>query len=319
MKKQSFHTLPILLFLLTVTIIQAQQKQLNFTIDDSPIAKDVKNPFQKFVGEWALKDNSWTQNWGNGTETIKIPKHHTVSATINTDNSLLSIIDGPAPNGHIFWSYNPVTKEVQHLSSFGESRAGQGKGIVSENGDLKLKLTFQGEPAATYRQYSYHWINDDEYELKSIQFDINNQPTGLFYGGIFIRIKPITQNQMTTQIQVILSVLDDNEVSLSTKLNVYANDVVHMAPDSQFNDGKAALKTYLLEQEQYGYANMEHQILEVQPAGNFVIMRGQVIGTFHPSNGDKSFPFKTKNLFVFKWVNDQLKIWKVIYNQSPIN
>jgi hypothetical protein len=35
-----------------------------------------KNPFDKFIGEWTLKDDNWSHNWGNGTENIKIPNHH---------------------------------------------------------------------------------------------------------------------------------------------------------------------------------------------------------------------------------------------------
>ncbi len=85
-----------------------------------------ENPFKKFIGEWTLKDDNWSQNWGNGTENIKIPNHHTVCKELNTANSLLAVIDGTPPYGHIFWSYNPVKKEVDHLSSFGTTRAGVG-------------------------------------------------------------------------------------------------------------------------------------------------------------------------------------------------
>ncbi|WP_299314701.1 hypothetical protein [uncultured Aquimarina sp.] len=147
------------------------------------------NPFVKFIGQWTLKNDNWTHNWGNGTTTIKIPKHHTVSQDINTSNSLLSIVDGPEPNGHIFWSYNPNTKVVDHLSSFGTIRAGKGKGTINEKGDVKLKLSFEGEPKGTYRIYNYKWINKDEYHMKSVQFSEENTPTGLFYEGVFRRIK----------------------------------------------------------------------------------------------------------------------------------
>src|SRR5690606_6047872 len=51
-----------------------------------------KNPFNKFVGEWTLKNDNWSQNWGNGTENIKIPNHHTICKELNTDNSLLAVI-----------------------------------------------------------------------------------------------------------------------------------------------------------------------------------------------------------------------------------
>jgi hypothetical protein len=148
----------------------------------------VVNPFQKFVGEWTLKDDNWSHNWGQGTEHIKIPHHHTINKVLNTDHSLLSVIDGTPPFGHIFWTYNPVKKEVHHLSSFGTSRIGVGKGTMNENGDVTLKISFEGEAEGTYRIYTYKWISADAYEMKSIQYNANHQPSGLFYGGTFVRI-----------------------------------------------------------------------------------------------------------------------------------
>ncbi|MBT1697339.1 hypothetical protein KK083_10655 [Fulvivirgaceae bacterium PWU4] len=146
------------------------------------------NPFKKFIGEWTLKADDWTQNWGQGMEHIKIPHHHTVCKPLNTDNSLLAVIDGTPPFGHIFWTYNPVKKEVHHLSSFGEIRCGVGKGTVNDNGDVTLKVSFEGEAEGTYRIYTYKWISENEYELRSTQYDNKDKPTGLFYGGNFIRI-----------------------------------------------------------------------------------------------------------------------------------
>ena len=179
----------LLISFLNTTLALAQTSTIEFELNGRNTENFSKNPFGRFIGEWKLKDDNWTHNWGNGTETIKIPGHHTISKEINTDNSLLSIIDGPEPNGHIFWSYNPNTKEVFHLSSFGTVRAGIGKGTVSENGDIKLKLIFEGEPLETYRIYDYKWINDNEYHMKSVQFDHNDKPTGLFYEGTFVRIE----------------------------------------------------------------------------------------------------------------------------------
>ncbi|HZY82474.1 MAG TPA: hypothetical protein VFE50_23270 [Cyclobacteriaceae bacterium] len=146
------------------------------------------NPFKKFAGEWTLKNDDWNQNWGGSDEKIKIPKHHTVSTEINTDLSMISIIDGPQPNGHIFWSYDPKNKVFHHLSSFGTARSGVGKGTINEKGDLSIKIAFSDEASGTYRMYSYKWINDNEYELMSVQYNDKDKPTGLFYGGTFVRI-----------------------------------------------------------------------------------------------------------------------------------
>ncbi|MEM9391095.1 MAG: nuclear transport factor 2 family protein [Bacteroidota bacterium] len=180
--------LPLFL-LVVITHLSAQTETITYELNGRNPDQTVKNPFGKFIGEWTLKNDDWTQNWGNGTETIKIPGHHTITRQLNTDNSLLSIIDGPEPNGHIFWSYNPKTGELGHLSSFGSIRSGKGKGKINEQGDVELKLTFEGETPGTYRIYNYQWINEDEYHMKSVQFSENDQPTGLFYEGYFVRIK----------------------------------------------------------------------------------------------------------------------------------
>ncbi len=179
----------VLIAILTTSKGFAQKTAIEFELNGRSTENSFNNPFGRFIGEWTLKDDNWTHNWGSGVETIKIPDHHTISREINTNNSLLSIIDGPEPNGHIFWSYNPKTKEVFHLSSFGAIRAGNGKGTINKNGNIELKLTFEGEPTGTYRRYDYKWINDNEYHMKSVQFDHDNKPTGLFYEGTFVRIE----------------------------------------------------------------------------------------------------------------------------------
>ena len=159
-----------------------------------------KNPFKNFFGEWTLKNDDWSQNWGNGREDIKIPRHHMVCKELNTENSLLAVIDGTPPYGHIFWTYNPVTKEVEHLSSFGHSRIGVGRGTVSENGDVTLKISFEGEPEGTYRLYTYKWVHANEYDLMSVQYDAKDKPTGNFYGGTFIRIQKTRKEQQKQEI-----------------------------------------------------------------------------------------------------------------------
>jgi hypothetical protein len=189
MKNISF-TLP-LVFLLSFLFSNCVSQKNNLASDlEKEISfQNPKNPFSKFIGEWTLKDDNWSQNWGQGDEHIKIPHHHTICRQLNTDNSLLAVIDGTPPYGHIFWSYNPVKKEVNHLSSFGTTRAGVGKGTVNENGDVSLKISFADEAEGTYRLYTYKWISENEYVLKSIQYDANDKPTGFFYGGTFVRIQ----------------------------------------------------------------------------------------------------------------------------------
>ncbi|NAS11144.1 Cif family virulence factor [Poritiphilus flavus] len=189
-------TLTLIFCFWSFGVALAQRTAIEFELNGKPSHEQLmdsieisKNPFTRFMGEWTLKDDRWIQNWGDKTDTIRIANHHTVSRQLNTQNSLLSIIDGPEPNGHIFWSYNPNTKEVSHLSSFGTIRAGVGQGTFDEKGDLSLKIRFEGEPNNTYRIYHYSWISKDSYNMRSIQYDNNHRPTGLFYEGTFNRIR----------------------------------------------------------------------------------------------------------------------------------
>ena len=184
----------LLVFLIPPTII-AQTTFLKYELNGMPSNKIIqdsieisKNPFAKFIGEWTLKDNDWTQNWGGKTEVIKIKDHHTLSSQINTENSLFSIIDGPEPNGHIFWIYDSESKKVHHLSSFGKKRLGRGTGTISDKGDITLKIIFSDEPKGTYRIYRYKWISNEQYLMTSVQYNLNEEPTGLFYQGNFVRI-----------------------------------------------------------------------------------------------------------------------------------
>ena len=191
---EKIHSFTLLLVLIPA-FATAQQTSITYQLNGRTSNKDIensaaesKNPFAKFIGEWTLRNDDWVQNWGNGNELIKIPHHHTVSSEINTDLSLLSIIDGPQPNGHIFWSFDPARNMFHHLSSFGTARSGVGQGTVGKNGDLSIKVSFSDEAAGTYRLYTYTWINHNEYALKSVQYDEKDKPTGLFYGGTFVRI-----------------------------------------------------------------------------------------------------------------------------------
>ena len=301
-------------FLMISVNMLAQQTSISFESHGKTAQLNSENPFQKFLGEWTLKNNNWSQNWGYGTENIKIEKHHTISSEINTKNSLISIVDGPEPNGHIFWTYNPMTKEVGHLSSFGDLRYGKGTGTIDENGNLQLKVSFEGEAKGTYRIYNYTWNNDDEYILKSVQYDQDDKPTGLFYRGTFVRIKRLDPIE---EVKSVLRVLDDNSMSIDNQLLVYANTIKHMAPNEEVIDNKTDLKAYLELQRSYGKADMTHKVLNYEILGETILLQGEVVGTFYPKASQKGTSFRTKNFFVFKRIDGQWKIAKVIYNRSP--
>jgi hypothetical protein len=148
------------------------------------------NPFRKFFGEWTLKDDTWEQGYDHKIEQVKIPEHYTLCKEINSNNSMLWIIESPSSKGNIFWSYNTTTNEAHWASSFHANRSGNGSGSINASGDATFKVQFEGEPEGTYRVYTYKWISDHAYELRSIQYNKQGKPTGSYYGGTFVRLNP---------------------------------------------------------------------------------------------------------------------------------
>jgi len=149
------------------------------------------NPFARFFGEWTLKDDRFQQVWdGKTVETLRIPNHHTRCAPVNTARSVLCVVTTPDLAGHILWTYDDAHKAVHHLSHFGTARNGIGAGTLSERADLETKIHFTDEPEGSYRIYEYKWLSDDEYSMLSRQFDRDGKPTGNWYGGSFVRLKP---------------------------------------------------------------------------------------------------------------------------------
>ncbi len=148
-------------------------------------------PFQRFDGEWKLKDDKFQQVWdGETVETLSIPGHRTNCSRVNTSKSILCVVDAVDFQGHILWAVNPETRAVSHLSHFGESRLGRGTGHMEENGDLMLSIRFTDEPQGSSRKYTYTWVSDDEYVMRSVQYDESGEPTGNWYGGTFVRVSP---------------------------------------------------------------------------------------------------------------------------------
>lgn len=304
-----------LVFLVSSSLIcSAQKTTISYELNGRTSNEELEggqyqnslNPFVRFIGEWALKNDDWTQNWGGETETIKIPDHHTVSRELNTDNSLLSIVDGPEPNGHIFWSYNPNTKEVYHSSSFGTIRSGQGIGTVNENGDLRLKISFEGEADGTYRIYTYDWVNIDEYELKSIQFDKSDKPTGLFYTGSFTRIRSDQHNPQNEKIRQ--EILNNGEVirkafsegDIEKIRSLHHPDVIKALGYNDLKTGRDevidGLKGTL---ENYNLEFVENDVESILIQGNIAIeqTRFSIKGT--PKKGGESFVFNGRTMVTY--------------------
>lgn len=150
----------------------------------------MENPFEGFKGKWTLKDDLWLYGETEAKiDTLYLPKHYTFCKANNTPSSLFWEVQAPSARGHALWTYNPSTQKVVMQSSFYPHRIGLGEGRIDGKGNVFLTMHFTGsEPDGTYRKYSYVWLDEDTYELRSYQYDSNDQPTGNFYGGTFVRI-----------------------------------------------------------------------------------------------------------------------------------
>ncbi|WP_299212535.1 hypothetical protein [uncultured Aquimarina sp.] len=125
------------------------------------------------------------------------------------------------------------------------------------------------------------------------------------------------KEQDQKSVQAILKVLDDHSISTINKMDVWVDDLVHMAPNHAVITNKSSLIEHINSEKQYGNVDMKHEIVEMHSFEKIVVMRGKVTGTFYPVNGGVSNTFETKNLFVFRRMKDNsLKIWKVIFNMT---
>lgn len=148
------------------------------------------NPFARFVGTWTLKDDLFRQVWdGSTVEELNIPNHLTECSELNTDYSLLCVVDAGGLKGQIYWATGDQASTISHLSQFGETRIGTGTGRQLNADVLDLKISFSDEPKGTYRIYQYTWTSSNAYELMSRQYSADGAPTGNWYGGSFVRVE----------------------------------------------------------------------------------------------------------------------------------
>ncbi|MEM1381498.1 MAG: hypothetical protein AAGH41_12830 [Pseudomonadota bacterium] len=153
-------------------------------------AEEASPPFAQFYGTWTLKDDTFQQVWDTKTlQTLTIPNHITVCDKVNTDQTVLCVVDAGGLKGHILWAYDK-SAGLRHLSHFGTSRLGTGAGTIDDAGNLRLRVQFTDEPEGTYRLYTYEWRDPDTYEMVSRQYDADDRPTGNWYGGTFVRLAP---------------------------------------------------------------------------------------------------------------------------------
>ncbi|WP_299438408.1 hypothetical protein [uncultured Aquimarina sp.] len=129
--------------------------------------------------------------------------------------------------------------------------------------------------------------------------------------------KCFSKEQDYKTIRYILETLDDVSISTEDKMDVWVDDLVHMAPNHTIITDKNSLVQHIENEKRFGCVDMKHEIIEIHSYDRIVVMHGKVTGFFYPFNQNITNSFKTKNLFVFRRIKDNsLKIWKVIFNMD---
>ncbi len=143
-----------------------------------------ENPFEKFIGEWEMKDDIFESNFGGEYKAEVNPNRSFIFKELGTQNSIVSIQDFDGFKVDIFWTYDSTKRQIHHLSMSDDIAKGTGE--FSENGDLELKLVYENGCENCYRIYSFRWKSENEFFFRGT-FHKDEEPTGDFYGGTFIR------------------------------------------------------------------------------------------------------------------------------------
>lgn len=156
-------------------------------------ANRLPSPFQRYLGNWKFDQAGFSMVWdGKNVVTQKLAGQITECNPINTDRSILCIVtnkrDANWTLGHMLWAYNSETEEISWLSHFYPDRIGVGTGSIDGQGNMRVKVSFQGEPNDTYRIYNWRWLTPDSYEMISKQYSSDGKLTGNWYGGVFKRV-----------------------------------------------------------------------------------------------------------------------------------
>ena len=97
-----------------------------------------------------------------------------------------------------------------------------------------------------------------------------------------------------------------------------ATDIVLMPNGGAAIEGKAAYRQHVKDFYASGTIQIRHELIEVTSYPEVVIARGRAVGTYTPPGGSNANAFETKNLFVFRRLEDgNLEIWQIIYNDAP--
>lgn len=147
-----------------------------------------KNPFEKFIGKWVMKDNKVTSTFDGKTNTIINKNRRIIVREMNTKTSIIWIDDLGKIESQNYWTYDSNYKEIHFLSSNSKGDGAIGRGQIDKNGNVEFKLNFHSECAKCYQLFTYQWISDDEILFKATDY-LHEKATGNSFGFTLIRKK----------------------------------------------------------------------------------------------------------------------------------
>lgn len=163
----------------TKTEISPQLPSFSSNIDTT------ENPFQKYLGEWEMKDGIFETNF-KGEYNKNIGPKRSLVASSPTNNSVIWNEDMGDATAIILWAFDKTKKEVYHLSANSTYPMAHGTGTITSNSDIEVKLFFAGECETCYRMYRYKFISDNEFFFRATYYK-DGKETGDYYGATLVK------------------------------------------------------------------------------------------------------------------------------------
>ena len=119
----------------------------------------------------------------------------------------------------------------------------------------------------------------------------------------------------TQNLKRIFRVLDRLGANMDSTMDLFSDDLVHIAQGSRAITNKTDLRKILERESSYGETKMVHELISIHSYPDMVLTRGSAKGTWTAPGGD-AVRFETNNIITFHREKDgSLKIWQVIFNR----
>jgi ketosteroid isomerase-like protein len=120
------------------------------------------------------------------------------------------------------------------------------------------------------------------------------------------------------RIERIFAAHDKLQPGLDEYMASVASDIILMPNRGDAIEGKAAYLQHVKEFYASGTIQIRHELIEVYSYPEVVIARGRAVGRFTPHGGSTASTFETKNVFIFRRLeNGNLEVWQIIFNDAP--